>query len=60
VAKLEEASGARVAFLTRYGDGLLPTADTIVQDGDLVHVIAYTADTDRVAEVLALAPEVEI
>lgn len=60
VAKLEEASGARVAFLTRYGDGLLPTPDTIVQDGDLVHVITYAADTDRVAEVLALTPEVEI
>lgn len=59
VAKLEAASGARVAFLTRYGDGILPTSNTIIQDGDLVHVIAHTDDTERVAEVLARAPEEE-
>ena len=39
MAALEDAAGARVAFLTRYGDGLLPTGDTVVQEGDLVHVI---------------------
>src|SRR4051794_11024606 len=35
---LEEASGARVAYVTRYGDGVLPTADTVLQENDTVHV----------------------
>ena len=39
ISELEEAAGARVAFLTRLGEGLLPGADTVLQDGDLVHVV---------------------
>src|SRR5919112_6458455 len=37
VTSLEEATGARVALLTRLGDGMLPNATTLVQEGDLVH-----------------------
>src|SRR5205823_9856980 len=46
VSDLESASGARVAFLTRFGKGLLPTASTMLQDGDMVHVLV----TDDVVE----------
>src|SRR5688500_8997953 len=38
VHRLEEAAGVKVAFLTRLGEGLLPTQDTVLQEGDLVHV----------------------
>ncbi len=51
IARLEAASGARVAFLTRFGEGVLPDGDTILQDGDLVHVIvreAAVADVETV------------
>lgn len=37
--ELEQAPGARVAFVTRLNEALLPTRDTTVQDGDLVHVL---------------------
>ncbi|HUR72634.1 MAG TPA: TrkA family potassium uptake protein [Sporichthya sp.] len=37
--KLEAASGARIAFLTRLGEGILPTPETVLQEGDLVHVL---------------------
>ena len=60
VSDLEEASGARVAFLTRYGDGLLPQPDTVVQEGDLVHVVMRSDDAARVADVFETAPEVEV
>ncbi|PZF79559.1 potassium channel family protein [Jiangella anatolica] len=60
VDKLEDASGARLAFLTRYGEGLLPTANTVLQDGDLVHVLVNTERIPNVAQVLAKDPEVEI
>jgi trk system potassium uptake protein TrkA len=52
IAVIEEACGARVAFLTRYGEGLLPGEDTVLQDGDLVHVIMVDADADAVEAAL--------
>ena len=36
---LEEASGARIAYVTRYGDGILPTSTTVLQENDTVHVL---------------------
>lgn len=36
---LEESSGARVAYVTRLGEGLLPRQDTVHQAGDLVHLL---------------------
>lgn len=36
---LEEATGARVAFLMRFGIGRLPTGSTTLQDGDQVFVL---------------------
>jgi trk system potassium uptake protein len=43
ISELESTSGARVAYLTRLGEGMLPGAETVYQDGDLVHIVA-TAD----------------
>jgi trk system potassium uptake protein TrkA len=57
VRDLEEASCARVAFLTRYGEGLLPRSATLVQDGDLVHVVMTEADAERAVAVLGKPPE---
>ncbi|WP_298331927.1 TrkA family potassium uptake protein [Haloactinopolyspora sp.] len=57
--KLEAVTGARVAFLTRYGDGVLPGADTVVQDGDLVHLLMRADEVETVERVLAATPEVE-
>ena len=38
ITELEEATEARVAFLTRLGEGLIPEPHTVLQDGDLVHM----------------------
>jgi trk system potassium uptake protein TrkA len=54
---LEEVSGARVAFVTRFGEGLLPVADTVVQEGDLFHVVMREADAERVEKAFATGPE---
>lgn len=48
ISRLEEATGTRIAFLIRFGQGVMATADTVLQEGDVVHVIAPTADLDRV------------
>ncbi len=39
VKALEEATGARVAFLMRFGLGTLPTSSTALQDGDQVFML---------------------
>jgi trk system potassium uptake protein TrkA len=38
ISELESASESRVAFLTRLGQGLIPEPQTVLQDGDLVHM----------------------
>jgi trk/ktr system potassium uptake protein len=57
VSELEEAGGVRVAFLTRFGAGQLPSSDTIVQEGDLVHVIVADARSEKAAEILGARHE---
>jgi len=47
-AELEKASGARVAYVTRFGEALLPDTTTVIQAGDDVHFLFATA-TERAA-----------
>ena len=51
VTSLEHATGARVALITRLGDGMLPDASTLVQEGDLVH---FSLEHTRIHEVVAI------
>jgi trk system potassium uptake protein TrkA len=55
--QLEEATGVRVAFLTRLGEGILPTAETVLQEGDLVHVVIREEDLPAAEVVFAAGPE---
>ena len=54
---LEEATGTRVAYLVRFGTGLLPTASTAVQDGDRVYFLVTDEIADTVAAVAGAAPK---
>ncbi len=56
---LEAAAGMRVAFITRLGDASVPTQSTVLQEGDLVHVVVANADLPRVERVLGAEPEGE-
>lgn len=57
IARLEQASGARVAFITRLGAGLIPDVETVVQDGDLIHATFTAASRTQVEEAFARGPE---
>jgi trk system potassium uptake protein len=57
VRKVQELAGARVAFVTRYGDAMLVDDSTALQDGDLLHLLIARAKIERVADVLARQPE---
>ncbi|MFE4515636.1 potassium channel family protein [Kitasatospora sp. NPDC056783] len=59
VSKLEEASGTRVAFVTRLGEGVLPSPQMVVQEGDLVHVMLRRADLTAVEAAFAQGPKEE-
>lgn len=59
VSQLEEQSGARVALLTRLGNGILPTTGTVVQDGDLVHVTMLWEQREQVERVFSTGPSEE-
>ncbi|MFK4085768.1 potassium channel family protein [Kribbella sp. NPDC020789] len=54
---IEKATGARVAFLTRLGEGMLPKADTVIQEGDLVHVVMLERDAAAIESQLGTKPE---
>lgn len=57
ISRLEAASGTRVALLTRLGKGILPGHDTVLQEGDLVHVALNAADQTQVEEIFAKGPD---
>jgi trk system potassium uptake protein TrkA len=57
ISHLEEESGARIAFLTRLGEGLLPNPATVLQEGDLVHVVMRDQDSDAAESILRHRPE---
>lgn len=56
-ALIESSTSARVAFITRLGDGLIPNEHTVLQEGDLVHVMVAESDLAVVELALAKSPE---
>jgi trk system potassium uptake protein TrkA len=59
MAALEEAARGRVAFLTRFGEGLVPGPDTVYQEGDLVHLVVRQDELADAQRALAAAPAQE-
>ena len=53
---LEEATGARVAFLLRFGIGTLPTQSTVLQDGDQVFMLITDDMVQPVTKVTTAPP----
>jgi trk system potassium uptake protein TrkA len=56
ISEIESATGGRLAYLTRLGDGLLPGADTVYQEGDLLHLALLREDLATAERVLDAAP----
>jgi len=53
VKVLEQSSGARIAYISRLGQAILPEPATVLQEGDLVHVIAVESDLERITREFA-------
>jgi len=56
ITTIGRVTDTRIAFVTRYGEGLLPQPNTVLQEGDLLHVVMRVEDRDSVATVLSEAP----
>jgi trk system potassium uptake protein TrkA len=53
VHALEEAARARVAFISRLGEAMLPAQGTVLQEGDVLYVIATESDLERISAAFA-------
>jgi len=58
IREIEATTRARVAYVTRLGDGILPGAETVYQDGDLIHIITTRAALASVEQTLDETPPV--
>lgn len=56
ITRLEALAGARIGMLTRLGDGMIPEPGTVLQDGDLLHVIANVDELPRLERVFGATP----
>jgi trk system potassium uptake protein TrkA len=57
VRQLEEATGCRVAFIMRFGTGVLPDAKTVVQADDVIYVAALSGTVSDITNAAAQPPE---
>jgi trk system potassium uptake protein TrkA len=57
VKMIEQAIGARVTFISRLGQAILPEPGTVLQEGDMLHVIAEEGDLERITAQLAKRAE---
>ena len=57
---LEQATGARVAFLIRLGTGLLPDPKTVIQAGDRVYLAAVPERAEQALAIAGQPPSDEI
>jgi len=51
VETLEESARTRIAFISRLGEAMLPEPGTVLQQGDVLNVIARAGDIERITAV---------
>ena len=56
ISKIEDAIRGRVGVIIRFGDSILPTSQTVLQEGDIVYVFAKSDTLSTVESVLAQGP----
>jgi len=54
---IDTSTPARVAFITRLGEGMIPNLHTVLQEGDLVHVMVTEKELEITNNILSQSPE---
>ena len=57
IKAIELATNTRIAFIDRLGEALIPSPATVLQEGDVVHVIAHEDELDRITDLFSVGPE---
>jgi trk system potassium uptake protein len=52
----QEQSGCRIAWIDRLGEGMIPTRDTVLQEGDGLHLVLREENVDKVMSVFERGP----
>ena len=53
----QEQARCRIAWIDRLGEGMLPTRDSVLQEGDMLHLVVREENANRVYDVLKKGPE---
>jgi len=53
VSALEAAADTRIVFISRLGEALLPGPATVLQQGDVLHVMAREEDLNKIVSVFS-------
>ena len=57
--KFQAESGSRIAWIDRLGEGMIPTRESVIQEGDLLHLVMREENAERVYEVFNRGPEAD-
>ena len=55
--RFQDQSGSRIAWIDRLGEGMLPTRESVIQEGDLLHLVMREENADKVYSVIKEGPE---
>ncbi len=55
----QEQTGSRIAWIDRLGEGMLSTRETVIQEGDVLHVVMREDGASKAYAVLEKGPEAE-
>ena len=53
----QEQTNSRIAWIDRLGEGMLPTRETIIQEGDLIHLVIREENAGHAYAVIDKGPE---
>lgn len=54
---LQAQSGARIAWIDRLGEGMIPDRETVLQESDVLHLVMRESDAGKVFDVIKNGPE---
>jgi trk system potassium uptake protein len=53
----QEQSQCRIAWIDRLGEGVLPTRDSVIQEGDMLHLVMREENAQHVYDTLNAGPQ---
>ena len=55
--KFQRQSGARIAWIDRLGEGIIPVRESVIQEGDVLHVVMREENTAQAYQTIKNGPE---